>query len=247
MKTNEANIFIFIASIIIGVLISSNMNFSKVNNKVFLTPAEYQEAYDYNSKLNKDIDNLKEKYYEYYTKLQNYKENKNSKDDVLEQVNKEIYDNQVILGNVDVEGEGIIINLSDASDEFQGNVVDPNDWWARTVHDTDIVNVINELKIAGAEIISLNGQRITDRSSILCWGVFVELDGIKIPGPFNIKAIGNKDKLYSYMAGDGGYVSFLKIRGIKVNMNKYDKIKILANDNSYDYKYMKEVKVTKKK
>ncbi|MFU0823773.1 DUF881 domain-containing protein [Clostridium sp.] len=242
MKTNEANIFIFIASIFIGILIASNMNFSEINNKVFLTPAEYQEAYDYNRKLTSDIKNLTEKYYDYYEKLQAYKENKNNKDDVLEEVNKEIYNNDIILGNVDVEGEGIVINLSDASDEFQESVVDPTDYSARIVHDADIVNVINELKVAGAEAISLNGQRITDRSSILCWGVFVELDGVKVPGPFNIKAIGNKDKLYSYMIADGGYISFLKIRGIKVDISKYDKIKILASDKSYDYSFMRELK-----
>lgn len=242
MKTNEANIFIFIASIFIGILIASNMNFSEVNNKVLLTPAEYQEVYDYNRKLTSDIKNLNEKYHDYYAKLQAYKENKNNKDDVLEEMKKEIYNNEIILGNVDVEGEGILINLSDASDEFQENVVDPSDYSTRIVHDSDIVNVINELKIAGAEAISLNGQRITDRSSILCWGVFVELDGVKVPGPFNIKAIGNKDKLYSYMVADGGYISFLKIRGIKVDINKYDKIKILASDKSYDYSFMRELK-----
>lgn len=242
MKTNEANIFIFIASIFIGILIASNMNFSEVNNKVLLTPAEYQEVYDYNRKLTSDIKNLNEKYNDYYAKLQAYKENKNNKDHVLDEMKKEIYNNEIILGNVDVEGEGILINLSDASDEFQENVVDPSDYSTRIVHDSDIVNVINELKIAGAEAISLNGQRITDRSSILCWGVFVELDGIKVPGPFNIKAIGNKDKLYSYMVADGGYISFLKIRGIKVDINKYDKIKILASDKSYDYSFMRELK-----
>ncbi|PRR75163.1 DUF881 domain-containing protein [Clostridium thermopalmarium] len=242
MKTNEANIFIFIASIFIGILIASNMNFSEVNNKVLLTPAEYQEVYDYNRKLTSDIKNLNEKYNDYYAKLQAYKENKNNKDHVLDEMKKEIYNNEIILGNIDVEGEGILINLSDASDEFQENVVDPSDYSTRIVHDSDIVNVINELKIAGAEAISLNGQRITDRSSILCWGVFVELDGIKVPGPFNIKAIGNKDKLYSYMVADGGYISFLKIRGIKVDINKYDKIKILASDKSYDYSFMRELK-----
>ena len=86
MKTNEANIFIFIASIFIGILIASNMNFSEVNNKVLLTPAEYQEVYDYNRKLTSDIKNLNEKYHDYYAKLQAYKENKNNKDDVLEEM-----------------------------------------------------------------------------------------------------------------------------------------------------------------
>lgn len=243
MKTNEATIFVFIACIIIGILISSSMNFKKVNNEVFLTPAEYQEAYESTSKLNKDIKILSEKYSQYYSKLQNYKENPNNKNSVLSEINKELYDNEMALGYIDIEGEGIEIELNDATSQSQGEVVDPNDWWAQTVHDNDIVNLINELKIAGAEAISLNGHRITDRSNILCWGAFIELDDIKIPAPFEIKAIGNKEKLYSYMVAEGGYASFLKIRGnINVFVYKKDNVKILAKDRKMDYKYMKEIK-----
>ncbi|MEA4827465.1 MAG: DUF881 domain-containing protein [Clostridium sp.] len=248
MKTNEATIFVFIACIIIGILISTSMNFKKVNNEVFLTPAEYQEAYESTSKLNKDIKALSEKYYQYYSKLQNYKENPNNKGNVLSEINKELYDNEMALGYIDIEGEGIEIHLDDATSQSQGEVVDPNEWWAQTVHDNDIVILINELKIAGAEAISLNGHRVTDRSNILCWGVFIEVDGVKIPAPFEIKAIGNKEKLYSYMVADGGYASFLKIRGnINVSVSKKDNVRILANDRKIDYKYVKEIKSKKTK
>jgi uncharacterized protein YlxW (UPF0749 family) len=246
MKTNEATIFVFTASIIIGILISSSINFKKINNEMFLTPAEYQEAYEYNSNLNEDIDNLTEKYYQHYTKLQSYKENQDNKINVLEEIRKEINNNEIILGVTDVVGEGIIVDLvDDASGEYLGEVIDPNDWWTRTIHDNDIVNVINHLKIAGAEAISLNGQRITDKSDILCWGVFVELDGVKIPGPFNIKVIGNKEKIYSYMLSEDGYLSYLKIRGIDVNVYKHDEVKIMASDRKVNYQYMKESKPKK--
>lgn len=246
MKTNEATIFVFIACIIIGILISSSMDFQKINDGIFLTPAEYQEAYEYNSNLNKDIDDLTEKYYQYYTKLQSYKDNQNNKKSVLEEINKEINNNYMMLGVTDVVGEGIVIDLiDDASGEYFGEVIDPNEWSSRIIHDSDIVNVINELKIAGAEVISLNGQRITDKSDIFCWGVFIELDGVKIPGPYNIKVIGNKEEIYSYMLSEGGYLSFLKIRGIRVDVYKQNEVKIMASDRKMNYQYMKEFKKEK--
>ena len=241
MKTNEATIFVFIASIIIGVLISTSINFRKINNMVFLTPAEYQEAYENTSKLNNDISKLSKKYDEYYNKLQSYKNNENE-NNLLSEVNKEIANNEMILGYTDIEGEGVVIELDDGTEEAQGEVVDPNDWWAKTVHDNDVVNVINDLKMAGAEAISINGQRLTDKSNILCWGVFIELDGVKIPAPFNIKAIGDKEKIFSYMIAEGGYLSFLKIRGIHLNIYRQDKIQILGNDKKITYTYMKEIK-----
>ncbi|MCY6370350.1 DUF881 domain-containing protein [Clostridium ganghwense] len=242
MKTNEATIFVFIASIIIGVLISSNMNLKKINNKVFLTPTEYQEAYDYVNKLNKDISNLQETYYKERKKLEKYLENQNDKFQIIREMNKEIFNNEMTLGNIDVEGQGIVIKLKDASSDFSGNVEDAIDQKAGIIHDNDIINLVNELKNAGAEVISINGQRIIDKSDIFCWGAFIELDGIKIPAPFNIKVIGNKDKIYSYMTSDMGYLTYLKLRGIDVNIIKSDKIKILANEGKIEYKYMTEVK-----
>lgn len=237
MKTNEATIFVFIASIIIGILISSSMSFKNINDDIFLTPAEYQEAYEYNSNLNKDIDNLTEEYYEYYTKLQSYKNNKNNNKNVLDEINKEISKNEMILGVTDVVGEGIIIDLVDGDRDES----DLNELWARTIHDIDLVNVINEVKLAGAEAISLNGQRITDKSSILCWGVPVYVDGVKIPGPYNIQVIGNKEEMYSYMLSEGGYLSFLKIRGIRVSVYKQDEVKIMGVDTEVNYQYLKEI------
>lgn len=246
MKTNEATIFVFIASIIIGILIASSLNFKQINNEVFLTPLEYQEAYEYNSRLNKEIDNLTDQYYEHYAKLQNYKDKQNDKNSVLDEVKKEIDYNKMIIGSTDVIGEGLLIELEDdASGEYQGEVIDPSEWALRTIHDTDIVRVINEVKLAGAEAISLNGQRITNESDILCWGVFVELDGVKIPGPYNIKVIGNKEEMYSYMTSEEGYLSFLKIRGIRVRVYKNDEVKIMASDRNIAYKYMKELEVKK--
>ncbi len=44
MRNNEATIFIFIASIAIGILISMNISFKKVNARTFLNVKQYQEA-----------------------------------------------------------------------------------------------------------------------------------------------------------------------------------------------------------
>ncbi|MCY6483721.1 DUF881 domain-containing protein [Clostridium aestuarii] len=244
MKTSEATIFVFMASIIIGIMISSSISLKKINNKVFLTPTQYQEAYDYRKKLSKDMKNLNQKYYDAYSKLQKYKQIENDKSKVLKEMEKEISNNEMILGNTDVVGEGIIINMKDANVQFSATV-DPNNQWASLIHDGDLLNCINDLKSVGAEVISVNGQRITNNSSIICWGPFVRLDGVKIPTPFNIKAIGNKDKLFSYMTAEGGYLSYLKLRGININITKSEEVKVSAYEGDTSYKYIKELKKEK--
>ncbi len=72
MRKNEATIFIFIASIAIGILISMNISFKKVNARTFLNVKQYQEALNEKNKLYAEVSNLKEKYNDYYEKLEKY-------------------------------------------------------------------------------------------------------------------------------------------------------------------------------
>ncbi|WMJ81371.1 DUF881 domain-containing protein [Clostridium sp. MB40-C1] len=242
MKTNEATIFVFIASIIIGILISLNINFRKINNKVFLTPAEYQEAYEYINKLNRDISGLRSKYNEQNKKLNKYIKNQDDKSEVTKEMEKELFNNEMSLGNVDLEGEGVTIKLQDVGFSTTQNVQDPEDQKSLIIHDTDIMNLINELKYSGAEVISINDERITDRSDIFCWGPFIELDKVKIFSPFTIKVIGDKESIYSYFTSDVGYITFLHLRGINATITKEEKVQILSKGKKDEYKYIKEIK-----
>ena len=61
MKNNEATIFVFIASIIIGLLIAMNIGFEGKSN--FLDVKQYNEAYNERSKLYSELNNLKQQYY----------------------------------------------------------------------------------------------------------------------------------------------------------------------------------------
>lgn len=47
MKNNEASTFVFIASIIIGILISMNISFTRTTDRVFLSAKQYQDSYNY--------------------------------------------------------------------------------------------------------------------------------------------------------------------------------------------------------
>lgn len=58
MKNNEANLFVFIASIIIGLLISLTFNFNYSSNRIILDSKQYEDAYNEKNKLMNDISNL---------------------------------------------------------------------------------------------------------------------------------------------------------------------------------------------
>ena len=70
MKNNEATIFVFIASVIIGILISMNIGFKgKIN---FLDVQQYDQAYNERTKLYSQLNNLKQQYYSTNAKLKKY-------------------------------------------------------------------------------------------------------------------------------------------------------------------------------
>ncbi|MGH4140961.1 DUF881 domain-containing protein [Clostridium sp.] len=230
MKNNEATIFVFIASIIIGLLIAMNIGFDGKSD--FLDVKQYNEAYNERSKLYSDVNNLKEQYYNASSKLKKYDSGDVKKFKVLEEIQKEVSSNNIIIGKTDVKGSGIKIILDDGNtniEEFSSR---------QLIHDADIAEVINDLQNAGAEAIAVNGERIIYNNYALCWGAPIKLNGVKIVAPFNINAIGNEDVLYNYLTLESIHTKELKLRQVKISIVKTDDIEILAYTGDFKYKYM---------
>lgn len=231
MKNNEATIFVFIASIIIGLLIAMNIGFEGKSN--FLDAKQYDVAYNERTKLYSELNNLNQQYYKSSEKLKKYDSGDVMKYKVLKEIQNEVNENDIILGKTDVQGQGVKITLEDGTNNF-GEYPSIT----QLVHDLDIVKVINDLRNAGAEAISVNGQRIIYDNYGLCAGSNIDLNGIKIVPPFYISAIGNEDVLYNYLSLEDTHIKALKIRQVKVNIVKVNNIKILAYTGDLKYKYM---------
>lgn len=231
MRTNEAHIFLFISCIIIGILISMNIDFKneKVNN--FLTVDQYQNAYAERSKLYNEISGLKSQYRKYNSKLSKYKNSEEDRYKIIGEIKEELQENKAILGMEDVEGEGITITVNDAIDEYNATGNEQH-----LVHFYDIIFIINDLKNAGAEAIEVNGQRIVDGTYDYCGGTNIKLNEVTIVSPFYISAIGNKSVMEKYMLMDENYLkSMMILRKISVDVKTQDHIKINAYVGSKKY------------
>ncbi|ERI91293.1 hypothetical protein HMPREF1982_03252 [Clostridiales bacterium oral taxon 876 str. F0540] len=245
MKNNESSLFVFIATIIVGILISLNINFNKTYNRVFLSTKQYQDAYSQRNKLRGDISSLQDEYAELNKKLnsfQNEGHGHSSISNVSNEIEDELSKNKMVLGTVDVEGEGIIITLKDISNDIYFYSEDDPNLMDKIIHNIDIVNLINDLKMAGAEAISINGQRVNDRTSVICDGSLLEVNGVKIASPFNINAIGNKESLKTYMLADDNYLKYMISREIYVDISESDNVKIQAYPFDMNDEFLKTVK-----
>ncbi len=142
---------------------------------------------------------------------------------------------QILGGLVDVYGEGIVITMTD-SVVVNNYGFDENNF---LIHDEDILRVINELRDAGAEAISINGERILSTSEIRCSGSTVSVNNKKYSAPYVIQAIGSAKELEGALTMRRGVVDILSEWGIEVVIEQSENIKINAYDGVITQKYAK--------
>ena len=142
----------------------------------------------------------------------------------------------MMSGSMALEGPGVIITIDDSSKGAQElkKADDPNLY---LVHDEDLLKVVNELRAAGAEAISLNGQRLTANSEIRCAGPTVSVNNVRSAPPFEIRAIGNIKDLENAVNMRGGVADTLKVWGIHMELASSGKVWIPAYKNVMRYKY----------
>lgn len=146
---------------------------------------------------------------------------------------KELEEVRMWAGLIPVKGTGLVVTLTDSSRVPEsGGIV--NDY---IVHEEDIRKVVNELFSAGAEAVSINGQRFTVNSAIRCVGPTVLVNEVKTVPPFEISAIGQSDTLYTALNMPGGVIQQIKIgSNIEVEMDKKEAVEIPAYaGDSKDY------------
>lgn len=116
---------------------------------------------------------------------------------VLSSFTKRLDGVKFATGLTRVEGPGISITIGD-SQSIPPNK-NPNDY---IVHDTDLRIIVNALWSAGAEAIVVNNERLVSTSAIRCAGTMILVNSRRLAAPYQIKAIGNSERLFSGLKQD---------------------------------------------
>lgn len=139
-------------------------------------------------------------------------------------------------GVTPLEGEGVIVKIDDSSASSKSGE-NPNLY---LVHDDDLLRVINELRAAGAEAVSVNGQRLIGTSEIRCAGPTLSVNNVRSAPPFIIHAIGDKKALEGAIKMRGGVAETLKVWGILVEVKAEDKVYVPAYKGTTRHTYASE-------
>ena len=188
------------------------------------------------SELKTEITALKTKYEEAATKIKETNEKILEYEDAAIEgkeasilLQKELKETEDLLGNNPVTGEGIIIKMSNTA--------------TTRVNTEDLMELINLLKNAGAEAISINEQRIVYDSYIadLNDEYYITVKGQRITAPYTIKAIGNTMYLESAVSQKNyGYIDTKITEGKQVTLERASNITIPQHERSLEFEYVKE-------
>lgn len=145
-------------------------------------------------------------------------------------LDKELKDTDTLLGLTDVQGEGVIITLKDTDEA--------------TYTAGDLLTLINELKYAGAEAISINDNRVvnlTEISAINNSFIMMNADS-RISSPYTIKVIGDKSYLMSTLnLKNSGFVDLMRANNLEITVEESNNIVINKYSKEITSDKMKEV------
>ena len=182
--------------------------------------------------LQSALSEWKEKYEETQSKLEetqskinDYKEKSESNEETSKLVEKELSEANIILGKTDVTGNGVQVTLTDNNE--------------KAYEAKDLVNLINELRAAGAEAISINGERVINLTDIVdISSRYILVNSNKISSPYTILAIGDENYLKSALNVKNGYVDSKQKEGYTISVESKTNIKINKYSREINLKYI---------
>lgn len=120
---------------------------------------------------------------------------------------------QMVAGMTDVTGNGLVITIGE----------NPN----MAISVNDMLQLINDLRMAEAQAISINDERIVAMTEIAKGDYFIVVNGNTVAAPYTIKAIGDQDKLETMVNVPFGVLSNLERSGDwLVNVERASDIRI---------------------
>lgn len=165
-----------------------------------------------------DITTLKD---EYTMHLKNLEKNEPVFYARLKALNDSLREARLYAGLSDVTGPGIEIRIDDG------------DYWI--VHDNYLYELVNELRAAGAQAISVNDKRVISVTEFLCIGPSIRVNDEGVFPPFVIKAIGDPNVLDRRIRESVVYRNIVSLN-LRTDIKRKDNVLIHKYNEDYHRK-----------
>jgi uncharacterized protein YlxW (UPF0749 family) len=136
---------------------------------------------------------------------------------------------ELLAGVAEAKGPGVLVTVVEAPDLANKTRVRDEDLWM----------VVHELLAAGAEGMSINGQRITSVTGIRNVGNRIMINNAMTNSPFKIMAIGEPTVLETALTLKQGVVDSLHRWGLRVTIVRSDAIRLPSFGSVPVFRYLK--------
>jgi len=163
-----------------------------------------------------------------------------AKDGAVEgEIKKQLDNTRMNLGLVDVKGPGVVITITPKTNIFGSN----NSTATRIISEEEIAYIVNSLKFAKAEAISVNDYRITPQSGIRNSGNWIWIGSAGRIDPNDkivIKAIGDKQALKNAVTFVG-VLEYQALQNYNSEVKESDEIIINKTTQSLTSEFVKPI------
>lgn len=237
VKKENPKIILGIFSVIIGIFVATQI---KMNLETYapVTIKSLQNTKTEIIAINNEISELNKVIKVKEEELKLLENIAKGDDNIIDVLVEDIKYNKIHSGLSPLEGPGIKIIMYDNPEERDLGFNLNDD----LIHDIDILTIINDLRIAGAEAISINGERVVSNSEIKCAGPTIRINGRSSGTPFVLKAIGDPALLHASVNAPGTYGDILKnVYQVGFETSIEDLISIPAYSKVLYFRYAKPV------
>ena len=196
---------LFLALLVLGFLIAAQL--ASEGPRIRITSQERTPLVETTLDLQAQQQGLKQQILDLRTSIQDLEAAGQGGATVTKDLNTQLEQARIAAGLVPMSGPGIVIQLSDS-----GAAVPP-DGNARDylASGRDVLTVVEELWLAGAEAIAVNGERVTVATAIEDIGGSVLVNSAYVTAPYQVSAIG-PDNMFDRLSQSPGFVDFIRSR-----------------------------------
>ncbi len=206
MKSRSAQLSLTIVCFILGLLLVAQFRIQRMTDSSLLSASSADQLViisnlvENNIRLREEMETLEEQLSEYQQATGGA---------VLETLVEELNKVRIINGLVEVSGAGVEVSLDGP------------------VGVVDVQDLINELRNAGAEALTVNGERLTLYSVIASTedGVMA-VNGAQLSRPYILQAIGQPETMETALLRGGGLIATLErnYEGLAVSVIKRERM-----------------------
>jgi uncharacterized protein YlxW (UPF0749 family) len=241
MNKKNRIITIFGMTFLIGVVLSAQIGAQNSGQRGLVLITQTQMYKEELQKVQEEKESAGKQLLEYESRIDEIEKDEAGKSAYLKSLVEDVDKYKIDAALTDVKGPGIKITIMDPV-LLEENLLEKDESIIMSNCDL-LISLVNKLKSAGAEAISINGQRILATTEIIFVGDNVNINTVPTAPPYLIKAIGDPDALEYALTIRYGIAELMRQSySLQVTVEKQEEVTIPRYNRIINFRYAKPAK-----